>query len=66
MGKRDAMGKNYLLTLEPVTVLRNSDEINYKNQRNKAIIMVLQISAFLVHLENKPRSRCHHNTTLCC
>lgn len=30
MGKRDAMGKNYLLTLEPVTVLRNSDEINYK------------------------------------
>ena len=65
MGKRDARGKNYLLTLEPVTVL-NSDEINYKNQRNKTTLMFLQISSFLVHLEKNPRSKCHCNTTLCC
>jgi len=43
------MGKTYLLTLEPVTVLRNPDEINCKNQSNKTTIRFLQILAFLVH-----------------
>lgn len=35
MGKRDDMGRNYLLILEPVGC-RNSD--NYKNQRTKSSI----------------------------
>lgn len=64
VGERDAMGKDYLLTLETVAVLRKSDELNYKNQRNKPDLSA-DLGLFSALKEN-PRSKCHHNTTLCC
>lgn len=43
MDKRVTTDKIFLLTLEPIRLLINSYEINYKNQRHKTTTILFQI-----------------------